>query len=381
MTKEKILKKLLILLTIAMYAVEVILFYHNNSINTIDCITLFVLMGLFVFGFSVVKYRQDIWIMLGICIMDYIFVDAQAVGNMRIDGNELTFFLNVFFIFLVFYFLYQIFQNFKAATCIIQIFVLIIGVVNYYLVDLRGRGLYVSDLLSIRTVLNVVDQYTLKINYSVIYSIVCILVIHGIVPGIIKPQYEFQNRMRWKKTLGTVLVGILLYNANVLGVLGHQVYWWAHSAINGFFVGFILQAENYATKASSEYSADNIVDLEEEYKGGENQESRNPDVIVIMNESFSDLSVINKIETNMDYMPYFHSLDENCVKGNLYVSVKGGNTANTEYEFLTGDTMGFFDYGQVVYNSYINRNIESNVSHVKKCNYEAYAFHPWLRSG
>lgn len=69
-----------------------------------------------------------------------------------------------------------------------------------------------------------------------------------------------------------------------------------------------------------------------------------PNIIVVMNESFSDLSVLGDFKTNEDYMPFLHSLQqgaENTVTGMLNVSVCGGNTADTEYEFLTGNTMAF----------------------------------------
>lgn len=50
------------------------------------------------------------------------------------------------------------------------------------------------------------------------------------------------------------------------------------------------------------------------------------------------------IETNEDYMPFIHDLmkNGNCVSGTTYASIVGGQTANTEYEFLTGNSMAFF---------------------------------------
>ena len=68
-----------------------------------------------------------------------------------------------------------------------------------------------------------------------------------------------------------------------------------------------------------------------------------------MNESFSDLNVLGDFTTNEDYMPYLHSLQngaENTVTGYLNVSVCGGNTANTEFEFLTGNSMAFLPQGK-----------------------------------
>ena len=67
----------------------------------------------------------------------------------------------------------------------------------------------------------------------------------------------------------------------------------------------------------------------------------NPNVIVIMNESFSDLSVLGDYGYEKECTPFIDSLTENTVKGQAYVSVMGGNTPNSELEFLTGDTMAF----------------------------------------
>ena len=58
-----------------------------------------------------------------------------------------------------------------------------------------------------------------------------------------------------------------------------------------------------------------------------------------MNETFSDLNVVNKIKTNKEVMPFINSLSENTIKGHMLVSVFGGGTSNSEYEFLTGNSV------------------------------------------
>ena len=77
----------------------------------------------------------------------------------------------------------------------------------------------------------------------------------------------------------------------------------------------VLQAEECVVKKSKTYK--DTMNLIQDKHNEEMTNSESPDVIVIMNESFSDLSVINSFNTNKDYMPFFHSLNENCVKGNL----------------------------------------------------------------
>ena len=49
--------------------------------------------------------------------------------------------------------------------------------------------------------------------------------------------------------------------------------------------------------------------------------TRPVNLIVVMNESLSDLSVIPGMETDRDPMPFLHSLEENTVKGWAFSSV------------------------------------------------------------
>ena len=110
-----------------------------------------------------------------------------------------------------------------------------------------------------------------------------------------------------------------------------------------------------------------------------------PNIIVIMNEAFSDPAVLGPFETNQDYMPYVHSIlngeVDNTISGFLNVSVLGGNTANTEFEFLTGNTMAFLPQGSVPYQQYLKRELPSLASHLKNLGYETIAAHPYNSTG
>lgn len=106
-----------------------------------------------------------------------------------------------------------------------------------------------------------------------------------------------------------------------------------------------------------------------------------PNIICIMNESLADLSVLGDVETNMDYMPFLHSLTENTIKGNLYVPVNGAGTSNTEFEFLTGNSLAFLPAGSNVYQLYLKNEQPSLASTLTAQNYTADAFHPYYASG
>ena len=112
-------------------------------------------------------------------------------------------------------------------------------------------------------------------------------------------------------------------------------------------------------------------------------EEEMPNIIVIMNEAFSDLSVIGDFETSEDYMPFFRSLygSENTISGSLHVSVLGGNTANTEFEFLTGDSMAFLPTGSIPYQQYISDELPALPAILEDYGYSTTGLHPYIARG
>ena len=133
-------------------------------------------------------------------------------------------------------------------------------------------------------------------------------------------------------------------------------------ATNGSLLSFFLSYTYYVVEEPDNYSVSKVEQITASYTSdsvsGQNAEVR-PNIIAIMNESYSDLNIDGKLETTEDYMPFVHNLSEDTVKGNLYVSVFAGNTANTEFEFLTGCSMAFLPYRAIPYNSYIKDTFPS----------------------
>ena len=100
-----------------------------------------------------------------------------------------------------------------------------------------------------------------------------------------------------------------------------------------------------------------------------------------MNESFSDLSVLGRFETDQAYLPFFNSLKKNTIRGYADSSVYGGYTANSEFEFLTGCTKAFLPGNP--YLQYIKDYLPNVVSNIKtQDGYDkAVAIHPYNPSG
>jgi len=90
--------------------------------------------------------------------------------------------------------------------------------------------------------------------------------------------------------------------------------------------------------------------------------------------------VLGELETNTDPIPYFNSLSANTVRGWALSSVLGGNTATSEWEFLTGNTSAFLPYGSIAYQQYIKDHAWSIVDTLTSNGYTAVAMHPYTRS-
>jgi phosphoglycerol transferase MdoB-like AlkP superfamily enzyme len=102
-----------------------------------------------------------------------------------------------------------------------------------------------------------------------------------------------------------------------------------------------------------------------------------PNLIMVMDESFSDPQQIADITTNKPIMPFYNSLTENTLKGNAVVSVYGGGTCNSEFEFLTGLSMADLPDGSYPYMQYVKNTVPTLVSDFSSEIYDKIYVHPY----
>lgn len=156
--------------------------------------------------------------------------------------------------------------------------------------------------------------------------------------------------------------------------------------VNGMAVTFAMNLAYIAVDKPAGYDAGEAKTVLDSYDTDTEQLQQQdyPNIIVVMNEAFSDPAVLGDFETNEDYMPFFHALQretKNTVSGYVQVSVCGGNTANSEFEFLTGNTMAFLPAGSIPYQQYIKSETPSLASHLKSLGYQTCAQHPYYANG
>ncbi len=292
-----------------------------------------------------------------------------------------------------------LFRNIKWALRVQGACAMVIGLANYYVYTFRSLPLAPWDIFSVGTALSVAEHYDFMPTPRVavvLAGFILTLCLEGFL------ELDFK-KWKWYASLTAALVcGVVLGAVgNVLQQEDFQnrhgmynklftpVFMWQ---VNGFALTMVMELPYLSIEKPDGYDKEEAKELLASYASSEESENAKsgvdldglPNILVVMNEAFSDLGVLGEFQASKDYMPYFHSLlagAKNTRSGYLHVSVCGGNTANTEFEFLTGNTMAFLPQGSIPYQQYINSAIPALPSYLQELGYETYAMHPFRAEG
>ena len=260
----------------------------------------------------------------------------------------------------------------------------VIGLVNHYVLRFRGRILFPADVASWKTAANVADAFDFSIDTYMEQAAV-LLVAYLFLVWMCQPQPK-----RDKLPLPVGIVGWIFcigysfafFFTGMLPALGIYTQQWVTQA-NGFLLNFTVALRYSSVDKPDDYSHDLVLKLMDEYPGvEENVDTTKPiNIIVVMNESFSDLTIFDNLEVSQDPTPFLHSLSENAIKGWMYSPVTGGGTASVEFEYLTGFSTIFQPPHTVAYQLYTKEGMPSLASLFGVNGYETTAFHPYKSSG
>lgn len=288
---------------------------------------------------------------------------------------------------------YLLIGKMHTAIKIVLILAMTFGLINHYVMAFRSTPFVPWDLFSIGTAVSVAGNYDFTPTLRVVIvtlSFVALIILSG---KILKKRDRRLARIRL--VAAAVVIGGLCFFVNLLQQEEFQkknrLYPFLFTPtymtkVNGMAVTFAMDLAYVVVDKPKGYSSK---EAEEILIGYESEEDKAdikelPNIIVIMDESFSDLEVLGDLDTNEDYMPFMHRMQkgaDNTITGYAQVSVCGGNTANSEFEFLTGNTMAFLPSGSIPYQQYIKKEIPALPDYLKKLGYTTYAQHPYLEKG
>ncbi len=296
-----------------------------------------------------------------------------------------AFLFNLLMIWLICWILYSIFGSFTVSLRIASVLFYLLGIINSAVRTFRGTPISALDLYNIRTAAAVAGGYRYPFSYYFFTATLLLLFVWALAG---KAVWRCpRRRQRWIArgccAAATLLFCAVFSNTAFLNSIGIKDYLWNQNLAfedNGLLLSAAYSTKYLRIETPEDYSpqqVEEIIDALPENDAPLAEEQ--PNLIVIMDESFYDLSTAGSFETDLDYLPFIRSMTgrENTITGDLRVSTFGGGTCNTEFEFLTGCTLGFFPTGSVVYQQYIRQATPSLVTLLQQQGYTAYAVHPF----
>ncbi|MCC8169753.1 MAG: LTA synthase family protein, partial [Oscillospiraceae bacterium] len=276
---------------------------------------------------------------------------------------------------------FAILRNMKWSAIVTTLISYTFNIATFIVNMLRGIPLIPSDFLAIGTAMQVAENYVFTWESPMVVStVIAVFAIVMLYEFSFSPKFRYKNIIFASSgaSVALILVGIFA-TINYSDVTMDIFDQYHANNTHGVAYSFFLNTKGMRLEKPETYDA---AEVEKELNAIETDYTVNgekPNVLVIMNESFADLSVLGELETNEDYMPFYNSLKKNTVKGELLVSPFGGYTCNTEFEVLTGMSMGLLPTGSAPYLQYMQMEYPYSLpNHMSKLGYTTVAVHPYF---
>lgn len=366
-------KKKLIFVTVVFLAIMLIIYWKNRFSDRVNKIIACIWMVISPFAaFAGTRYITNA------SLKEHAVLETMKPYSM---------WLNILIFSLILLICLVLTNSIKAGTCIMAALVTVFAVANYFVYQFRGIPIMASDIATIGTAMNVADEYTFEFTYQM-YIVVFLLF------GFIVAMCKLKNTRigGWKLRTGLTIVTVA-----ACALFMNKIVWSTQLEEHGVMIRMFRPMDSYRKYGcgvtfvrSIQYSTVNEPDgysleavhaITDKYKSGANTTEEpkvKPNIISIVNETFSDISVLGDFQTSEEVLPFFNSLKKNTIRGWSYASIVGGQTANTEFEYLTENSMAFLPGQAVAFQMYVNHPMESLARYMDASGYQGVnAFHPF----
>ena len=268
----------------------------------------------------------------------------------------LYYFIGFLLLFIFIMVILSLSDNIVLPLMPVSIVTLLISLINYYELKLRGTVFTYEDFHNIKTAGRMLNQY----NLGLTSDILCILllfflsVLFTVIFHIILDKKGYKTRnlrhaAEWVILLS--LVFILCFKTWKIVPEADPWSWEEIYAQEGFVTGsisFIMTNLHSPVKKPEGFNDADVHLNDSPSKNTTTGITETPDIILILNESWYDLRHITEFDTDPDYMKEYKAL--NARKGFAVVPIAGGGTNNSEYELLTSNSMSLINtYSPFIY--------------------------------
>lgn len=344
------------------------------------------------------QYLKIIWNIIGtVCLLlvpcvSYILFE-YVTGNLATVSVSMAA-LNIAWIYVLYLIAFALSGTSRVAVPVVSAALFVLSVAEAFVVVFRDRPIMLWDVLAFKTAMTVSGNYSFVITHEMKYACAAVFLMNVALWFMPRRVKGWKLRLAVGGGVAAAVSGFAIwFFASLVPGWGLGINMWAVNSTYmeyGYVLSTAVSLQYVVKKPPSGYSTARLKEIynrmEEEEQAllassgsaTSGQEPVTPvNLICIMNESLSELRTAGDFTTNVEYFPYINSLQENTVKGSLCVPVFGSMTSNSEFEFLTGDSMAMLPSNSIAYQFNVKPGTYSMVSTLKAQGYEAVAMHPY----
>lgn len=277
-----------------------------------------------------------------------------------------------------------------------------IGLAQFFIRRFKNAAILPNDLLALDTAMAVSRNYTYSISQRAIIGLtvgMCALCVLSMLHPCWSVQRDDPNRGHRasdvaKGFASLAFTAVLILVPNYMKVFQVQMMYWYginYYENQGFLPTFIAVAQDIPIRAPEGYDTDKAEALTQELAKGYDEGTGHsgvrqaaeqqfnaikPAVVVVMNESFSDLSDFDNMHCGYEGPQFFKTLPDALYRGKLSVNVHGGGTCNTEFEFLTGNSLAYVGVAKYPYSTFVLDGTDNLAAQFNALGYKTTAIHP-----
>lgn len=331
------------------------------------------------------------WIEIVLTVLIFLYMPAHIInfvlGDYEIRLAE-SFFFNCLMVFAAASALMAIFLNIRAAAAICCIIAFVILTANTFVIAFRGTAVTPADFYALPTAIKVAGGYKYFINISMIsslmYSVILLQLINKFCISL--NSITLYIKLVLRAIFAVIAVICFTVTINNIAPLSVGDYNPFDTALSNRRMGtipvFILNVKEGVMEQPEGYEVESAKSFLDSAAQAEQPKpiKDKPNIIVIMNEAFCDIGKVYDVGESEDPLKYWHSMEDNTISGDMLVSITGGGTSYTEFEFLTGLAGGIIPISKTPYLDYIKSNTNSLAWDLRDEGYTNIAVHPFWSS-
>ena len=352
----------------------------RNHINTIKVIEFFI----FCVGFFVLYMCPSVKTDLNfanqslIMIISTIYIQWFVLG----DARSQYLWLSLVIVFMTGIVIFFVIQKALFASAVNATFYMLWIVANELVTQVRHQSIMPSDIKSFPTAVAVANSYVqdFTVNHKIVIAVLATIVLWA---ASVKIKGDETGRKTSNRFLSLLIVGVIYIALVLLSPADYkpgEYYSEEKVASNGYIPVFYLELQNGKIKKPEGYSKEGAAKALT--KDSNVEIAHSPNVIVVLDEAFSDLYSVGDLSTNRDALEYVHSLGDKqgFHTGYVYVPTWAVNTCNTEWELLTGNSMVMCK-GKIPFTQFISSKTDSLAQEFIRHGYETVGVHPFYEEG